>query len=224
MLFRSERIIDYAAAEMGMDPVELRRRNTIPPSMLPYKTALVFNYDSGEFEKNMDMALAMGDYAGFGKRRDEAKKRGKLRGIGISNAIEKAASPGIEAAEVRFDRSGTATILAGSLSQGQGHETIFKQILCDRMGMKPEEVTYISGDTDKINFGHGTGGSRTAAHGGGAVTLATTKIVEKARKIAAHMMEASTDDLEFKDGVFTIAGTDRRMTIKEVAKIGRAHV
>jgi carbon-monoxide dehydrogenase large subunit len=213
-----ERIIDIAAAEIGIDPVELRRRNLIPASALPYKTALVFNYDSGEFEKNMDMALEMGDYAGFEKRRSDARKRGKLRGIGISNSIEKAASPGIEAAELRFDRSGTATILAGSVSNGQGHETVFKQIVCDRLGMKPEEIGYISGDTDKVAFGHGTGGSRSAAHGGGAVNLATTKIVEKARKIAAHIMEAAVDDLEFSEGVFTIAGTDRRITIKEVAK------
>jgi carbon-monoxide dehydrogenase large subunit len=213
-----ERIIDIAAAKTGIDAVELRRRNMIPTSALPYKTALVFNYDSGEFEKNMDMALAMGDYAGFEKRRAEAGKRGKLRGIGVSNSIEKAAGPGIEGAELRFDRAGTATILAGSISNGQGHETVFKQIVCDRLGMKPEDIGYVSGDTDKVAFGHGTGGSRSAAHGGGAVNLATTKIVEKARKIAAHMMEAAVADVDFNEGVFTVAGTDRRLTIKEVAK------
>jgi carbon-monoxide dehydrogenase large subunit len=216
--FMVERIIDVAAAETGISPVELRRRNIIPASAMPYKTALVFTYDSGEFEKGMDMALSMSDHAGFEARRKEAKKRGKLRGIGVANSIEKAASPGIEAAELRFDRSGTATILAGSVTNGQGHETVFKQIVCDRLGMKPEEIGYVSGDTDKVSFGHGTGGSRSAAHGGAAVSLATTKIVEKARKIAAHVMEAAVADVEFKEGVFTVAGTDRRLTIKEVAK------
>ena len=213
-----ERIIDVAAAEIGIGPVELRRRNIIPTSALPYKTALTFNYDSGEFEKNMQTALEMGGYAGFEKRRAEARKRGKLRGIGVSNSIERAASPGIEAAELRFDRSGTATILAGSISNGQGHETVFKQIVCDRLGMKPEDIGYVSGDTDKVAFGHGTGGSRSAAHGGGAVNLATTKVIDKARKIAAHIMEAAVADMDFNEGVFTVAGTDRRITIKEVAK------
>jgi carbon-monoxide dehydrogenase large subunit len=213
-----ERIIDIAAAETGIDAAELRRRNMIPSSALPYKTALVFRYDSGEFENNMQSALEMGDYAGFDGRRAEAARRGKLRGIGISNSIEKAAGPGIEAAELRFDRSGTATILAGSVSNGQGHETVFKQIVCDRLGMKPEDIGYVSGDTDKVAFGHGTGGSRSAAHGGSAVNLATTKIIEKARRIAAHIMEADVGDVDFVEGVFTVAGTDRRITIKEVAK------
>ena len=213
-----ERIIDEAAAETGFSPVELRRRNMIPTSAMPYKTALVFNYDSGEFEKNMQAALEMSDYAGFEKRRIEARARGKVRGIGISNSIEKAASPGIEAAELRFDRSGTATILTGSISNGQGHETVFKQIVCDRLGLRPEDVGYVSGDTDKVAFGHGTGGSRSAAHGGAAINLATTKVVEKARKIAAHLMEAADADVDFNEGVFTVAGTDRRLTIKEIAK------
>ncbi len=213
-----ERIIDIAAAEIGMDAVELRRRNMIPTSAIPYKTALVFNYDSGEFEKNMQAALEMGDYAGFETRRAEARSRGKLRGIGISNSIEKAASPGVEGAELRFDRSGTATILTGSVTNGQGHETVFKQIVCDRLGMKPQDIGYVSGDTDKVAFGHGTGGSRSAAHGGAAINLATTKIIEKARKIAAHVMEANVADINFNSGVFTVAGTDRAITIKEIAK------
>ena len=213
-----ERIIDIAAAETGIDAAELRRRNMIPPSAMPYKTGLVFNYDSGEFEKNMQSTLELADYAGFEDRRVEATKRGKLRGIGISNSIEKAAGPGIEAAELRFDRSGTATILVGSVSNGQGHETVFKQIVCDRLGMRPEDIGYVSGDTDKVAFGHGTGGSRSAAHGGAAVNLAINKIVAKARRIAAHIMEAAEGDVDFDEGVFTVAGTDRRITIKEVAK------
>ena len=220
--FMIERIIDVAAHDLDIDPAELRRRNTIPPEAMPYKTALTFTYDCGEFEKNLDMALEQSDYKNFEQRRAEAKTRGKLRGIGIANAIESAAGPGIEAAEVRFDRSGTATILVGSCTQGQGHETVFKQIVCDQLGLQPEEVGYVWGDTDKVAFGHGTGGSRTGPHGGAAVNMATGKIIEKARLIAAHMMEASPDDLEFKEGTFTIAGTDKKMTIKEIAKAASA--
>ena len=216
--FVVERIIDVAASELGIDPVELRRRNTIPPGALPFKSGLILTYDVGEFEKNMDMALKMVDYANFETRRAEARKRGKLRGIGLSNTIERSAGGGIEAAEIRFDRSGTATLLMGSLSQGQSHETVFKQLVCDHLGLKPDDVAYVTGDTDKVAFGHGTGGSRSAALGGGAAHLAATKIVEKAKRIAAHMLEASVDDIEVKEGVYTIAGTDRKLTIKEIAK------
>ena len=213
-----ERMVDLAADELGIDPTELRRRNTIPPDAMPYKTALTFTYDCGEFEKNMDMVLKMAEYAGFEERRREAKQRGRLLGLGIANVIERAAAAGLEGAQVRFDRSGTATILSGSVSQGQGHETIYKQLVCDRLGLDPRQVQYISGDTDKIAFGQGTGGSRSATIGGSALHLATEKIVAKAKRIAAQMLEASADDIEFKEGIFTIAGTDRRVGIKEVAR------
>src|SRR6202043_1059809 len=122
-----ERMVDLAADELGIDPAELRRKNYIPPEAMPFKTGLTFTYDSGEFEKSMDMALALADFAGFERRRAEARKRGKLRGIGLSNTIERAAAQGFEGAEIRFDNSGTATLLSGSVTQGQGHETIFKQ-------------------------------------------------------------------------------------------------
>src|SRR5581483_11019790 len=129
-----ERMVDVAADQLGIDPSELRRRNYISPQQMPFKTGLIFTYDSGEFEKNMDMALELADMKGFAKRQAESRKNGKLRGIGISNTIERAAAPGTEGAEVRFDRSGTVTLFAGSCSQGQGHETIFKQLVCDRLG------------------------------------------------------------------------------------------
>ncbi len=137
-----ERLVDLAADELGIDPAELRRKNYIPPDAMPFKTALTFTYDSGEFEKSMDIALKLADVAGFEKRRTEARKHGKLRGLGISNTIERAAAGGFEGAEIRFDKSGTATLLSGSVTQGQGHETVFKQIMCDRLGLAPDDVYY----------------------------------------------------------------------------------
>ena len=216
--FVIERLVDLAADALGLDPAELRRRNTIPPEAMPFQTGLTFKYDCGAFEENMDMALGMADYAGFGARRTTAAKAGKLRGIGISNTIERAAAPGFEGGEVRFDRTGTATILSGATNHGQGHETVFKQLVCDRLGLGYDEVHYVQGDTDIVPFGQGTGGSRSAAIGGSALLMAADKIAEKATQIAAHLLEAAADDIEFDEGVFSIAGTDRRMTIKEVAK------
>jgi carbon-monoxide dehydrogenase large subunit len=213
-----ERLVDLAADELGIDAGELRRRNYIPPAALPFKTALTFTYDSGEFEKTMDMALKLADVGGFEKRRAEAKKRGKLRGIGISNTIERAAAGGFEGAEIRFDKSGAVTLLAGSVTQGQGHETIFKQIACDKLGIDPAEVYYIQGDTDQVFLGEGTGGSRSATIGGSAVSAVADKIVSKARKITAHLLKLDVSDVNFADGVFSSPKTNRTLTIKEVAK------
>ena len=214
-----ERMVDEAAAELGIDPVELRRRNTIPPEALPFKTALTFTYDSGEFAKNLDLALKLADITGFDARRAAAQARGKLRGIGLSNTIERAAAGGFEAAEVRFDKGGTVTLLSGSITQGMGHETVYKQLLCDRLGIHPDRVHYIQGDTDKVAIGEGTGGSRSAALGGSAVMLATEKIVTKARAIAAHILEAAEADIDFEDGVFKIAGTDRSLPLADIAGV-----
>jgi carbon-monoxide dehydrogenase large subunit len=213
-----ERIIDIAADELGLDPVELRRQNTIPADAMPFKTGLNQTYDCGEFQKNLDLALEAADYAGFEARRADSKARGKLRGFGMSNTIERAAGPGIEGSELRFDRSGTATILAGSVTGGQGHETIYKQIVCDRLGLEMEDVNYVWGDTDKVPFGHGTGGSRSATHGGSAVLLATEKVLDKATKLAAHMLEVGEDQVAFEEGVFSSPQSNRSLTIKEVAK------
>ncbi|MEE8333177.1 MAG: xanthine dehydrogenase family protein molybdopterin-binding subunit, partial [Alphaproteobacteria bacterium] len=214
----TERIIDLAADELGIDPAELRRRNTIAPDAMPYKTALTFTYDCGEFEKNMDLTLEMADYAGFEERRAAAAKAGRLRGIGISNTIERAAAPGIEAAEIRVDRTGSVTIVSGSCTQGQGHETVYKQIVCDRLGLRPEDVHYVWGDTEKVPFGHGTGGSRSATLGGSSIMLATEKVVDKAKLLAAHMLEAAVEDIEFDEGTFSVAGTDRTLNFEEVAR------
>ena len=213
-----ERIVDLAADELGIDPAELRRRNYIASEAMPFKTGLTFTYDSGEFEKSMDMALGLADFAGFEHRRQEARKRGKLRGIGLSNTIERAAAQGFEGAEIRFDKSGTATLLSGSVTQGQGHETIFKQIMCDRLGIDPQEVHYIQGDTDEVFVGEGTGGSRSATIGGSAVMIAAERITEKAKHIAAHILQLDADEISFADGVFSSPKSNRTLTIKEVAK------
>jgi carbon-monoxide dehydrogenase large subunit len=213
-----ERMVDLAAAELGLDAAELRRRNYIPPSAMPFKTGLTFTYDSGAFEKNMDLALELADVKGLEARKAQARKRGKLLGFGISNTIERAGAPSLEGAEVRFDRGGTVTLFSGSNSQGQGHETVFKQLVCDRLGLDPNEAYYVQGDTDAVFFGEGTGGSRSATMAGAAFHTATEKIVAKARAIAAHMLQVDESDLKFEDGVFSTPKTNRTLSIKEIAR------
>ncbi len=213
-----ERMVDLAADELKIDPAELRRKNYIAPNALPYKTALTFTYDTGEFEKSMDMALKLADMAGFEKRRAEAKKRGRLAGIGLSNTIERAAANGFEGAEIRFDKSGAVTLFSGSVTQGQGHETIYKQIVCDHLGIDPNNVHYVQGDTDQVFIGEGTGGSRSATIGGSACQLAAEKIVTKAKQIAAHLLKVDVADVKFEDGLLSSTKTNRTLTIQEVAK------
>jgi carbon-monoxide dehydrogenase large subunit len=212
-----ERMVDIAAADLGLDPTELRRRNYISPNQMPFKTALTFTYDCGEFEKNMDLALELADIKGFKQRRADSRKRGRLRGIGISNTIERAAAGGTEGAEVRFDRGGTAILFSGSVTAGQGHETVFKQLVCDRLGLNPDEVRYVQGDTDLVFYGEGTGGSRTSTMSSAAFTMATDKVIEKAKAIAAHALKVDAADVNFAEGVFSSPKTNRTMTIKEVA-------
>lgn len=210
-----ERLVDLAADELKIDPAEIRRRNMIPEGAFPYKTAVAFTYDSGEFEKCMDLALQMSDYAGFEKRRKEARKRGKYRGIGISYSIEKAGATGIEGAELRFDQTGSVIMISGAVTHGQGHETVFKQMVADRLGIAPDIINYQQGDTDVVFYGEGTGGSRTSALGGSAMLMATEKIVTKAKKIAAHLMKV--DDVDFAEGVFTARSSNASMTMRDVA-------
>jgi carbon-monoxide dehydrogenase large subunit len=212
-----ERMVDVAADELGLDPAELRRRNYISPQQMPFKTGLTFTYDCGEFEKNMDLALELADFKGFKRRREESRKRGKLRGFGMSNTIERAAAGGTEGAEVRFDRGGTVTLFSGSVTAGQGHETVFKQLVCDRLGLHPDEVRYVQGDTDEVFYGEGTGGSRTSTMSSAAFTMATDKVIEKAKAIAAHALKVDATDVNFADGVFSSPKTNQTMTIKEVA-------
>ena len=206
-----ERTIDIAAGRLGIDPVELRRRNMIPSDQLPYKTPLTFTYDCGEFEAVLDKTLAKADYDGFAARQAQTEAAGKLRGIGVSCTIERAAAAQLETAELRFDPSGDAAILIGTTPHGQGHETIYKQIVCGRLGLDPERVRVVEGDTDAVSFGTGTGGSRTATIGSGAVLKAMNKVIDKTRKIAAHTLEAAAEDVVFEDAQFSIAGTDRTL-------------
>ncbi len=214
-----ERTIDTAAAELGIDPAELRRRNYIPESALPFQTGLAFNYDSGQFAKNQDTALAMIDYDGFAARRETAKATGKLRGIGLSNVIEQSAGGWPEWAEIRFDPSGTVTLVMGTHNHGQGHETIFRQMLSDKLGLEFENVYYQQGDSDHGMAGTGTFGSRSSGVGGASLMMAADRIIEKGRKMAAHHLEAAEGDIEFADGVFAVAGTDKSVTLAEVAKL-----
>jgi carbon-monoxide dehydrogenase large subunit len=217
-----ERLIDDSARELGLDPVELRAKNLIPRDKIPYKSALGLNYDTGDFPANQKRVLELADWQGFPARREDARRRGKLRGIAIANPIEKAAGPGNEFAEIRFHPSGNLTLLMGSKNQGQGHETVFKQVLNERLGIDPAEVQYVDGDTDRVAFGIGTNGSRSTVIGGSALWMAADKIIAKGRRIAAHLLEAAEADIEFAvgdtGGNFAVAGTDRRISIAEVAK------
>src|SRR5216117_682084 len=213
-----ERLIDDAARELGLDVVELRRANLIPASSMPYRTSLGMTYDCGDFERNMDDAVKLGEVAGFALRREESRLRGRLRGVAVVNAIERAAGAQPEFAEIRFAPSGSATVLMGSKNQGQGHETTFKQILHERLGLDPADVRYIDGDTDRVAFGMGTMGSRSTVVGGTALWMAADKVIAKGMKIAARLLEAAEADLVFADGRFTVAGTDRAVALTDVAR------
>jgi aerobic carbon-monoxide dehydrogenase large subunit len=213
-----ERLIDDAARELGQDPIELRRGNLIATSAMPYRNAFGITYDCGAFAENLETAIKKTAYTDFPARRAASAERGKLRGIGIGFAIERAASPGLEFAEIRFDPSGTATLFMGTKNQGQGHETTFKQILHERLGIEPSEVQFIDGDTDRVAFGMGSTGSRSTVIGGTAVWMAADKIIDKGKKIAAHLLEVAVADLEFVDGRFAVAGTDRAVALREVAR------
>ncbi|MBC7802540.1 MAG: xanthine dehydrogenase family protein molybdopterin-binding subunit [Candidatus Parcubacteria bacterium] len=217
-IYLLERLMDDAARELGVDRIELRRRNLIPPSAMPYRTAIAFTYDCGEFERGMDRALALADWPGFPARRKTSESNGRLRGIGLANAIERAAAPGMEYAEIRFEPTGTATLLVGTKSQGQGHETLYRQIACERLGISPGELRVIEGDTDAVAYGAGSFGSRSAAIGGTALWLAADKVIAKGRRIAAHLLEAAEADVAFAAGRFAISGTDRSMSLEDVAR------
>ena len=213
-----ERLVDLAAAQTGIDAVELRRRNLIPPEAMPFKTGLTFTYDCGEFEKVLDEGLRRADVAGFPSGAPSSEKRGKLRGLGISYSIERAGTLGFEGAEVRFDRSGALTLFSGSMTQGQGHETVFKQLVCDRLGVHPDQATYVQGDTDKVFFGQGTGGSRSATLAGSAFHGAMEKILDKGKQLAAHLLGVDAADVNFAEGIFSSPKTNRTLTMQDVAR------
>ncbi len=225
-----ERVVETAAREMNIDPAELRRRNFIQPEQFPYQTPIALTYDTGDFQASLDAALAKIDYRGFADRRSDSESRGKLRGIGFSCYIEACgiapsavvgslgAGVGLwESAQVRFNPTGSVTVLTGAHSHGQGHETTFSQLVADKLGVPIESVEIVHGDTGAIPMAMGTYGSRSLAVGGSAIDRACNKVIDKSRKIAAHMMEASAEDVEFDRGVFRVAGTDKEKTIAEVA-------
>jgi len=213
-----ERLIDVAARRLGVASDELRRRNFIPPAVMPHATPLGLVYDSGDFARNMRDALAAIDAAGFAARRAEARAHGRYRGLGQAVYIEQSGFPPDEFAELRFDPAGTLTVLMGSQSSGQGHQTAYSQLASERLGLALDKIRVLQGDTAMIGFGRGTGGSRSLPVGGAALVHAADKLVAKGKKIAAHLLEAAEADIAFADGVFTIAGTDRTVSIEAVAR------
>ncbi len=226
-----ERLADAAARQLGIDRVEIRRRNMIPPDAMPYQTPVGMTYDSGHFEKCLDRALAAIDYDGLEVRRAQARSRGKLLGLGMSCYIEACGlSPSkisgtvgsriglYESAEVRFNSDASVTVFTGAHSHGQGHETAFAQIASGLLGVPFDRIEIVHGDTARIPFGLGTYGSRSAAVGGSAIVVAVNRVVEKGKKISAHLLEADPNDMTFAAGRFSVAGTDRAVTIAEVAR------
>ncbi len=213
-----EVMVDVAARELGLDAAELRRRNTLGAEAMPYRTSLGDVYDCGDFLKNFDQCLVSGDYAGADARRAEALGRGKYLGIGTSNTVTGVASTNFEHAEIRFDTSGGITLLCGAMDHGQGHGTTFKQVLADKLGIDGDCIRYRYGDTDKVTTGVGTFNARCAVFAGSAVAIAADKVIAKGKRIAAHLLEAADDDIEYADGAFTVAGTDRSIDLADVAK------
>ena len=214
-----EYAIDHAARELGIDRIELRRRNLIPPEAMPFQTGLSYRYDCGEFERNMDEALAAIDLGGFASRRAATEAAGRLRGLGIANTIEQSAGVTDEWATIVLDPTGSATVSVGVHSHGQGHETVFRQLVTERLGLGFERIRYVQGDTDQVPYGGGTGGSRAAVLGGSALARAADRIIERGRRLAAHSLECAVADVEFTEGRFEIPGTDRSISLQEVVRI-----
>ena len=217
-----ERLVDVAARVSGIDSTELRRRNYIKPEAMPYTTSLGLLYDSGEFARNMDEALAASDWNSAPTRRTDARRQGKLRGVGMAYYIETCGGPmlGPEDVTLRVDEDRIA-VLIGTQSSGQGHETAFSQLVCEDLGVDFEQVELITGDSDVTPPSMGTAGSRSLTIGGGALGLAAKDLIEKGRGLAEHMLEVASSDIEFADGAYTIAGTDRRVSLFELAAAAR---
>jgi carbon-monoxide dehydrogenase large subunit len=217
-LYLLERVVDAAAREIGIDPAELRRRNMVTPAEMPFRTPLGLVYDSGDFAKILDAALAAAEWPGFTERRAASARRGLLRGIGLGHYTERVAGGWSENAEIRLDAAGKATAFLGTMSNGQGHETAYAQMVADRFGLDIDEVELVQGDTDRIASGHGTGGSASIPIGGAALDIAMTKVIARAHRIAAHLLETAEADIDFTAGWFTVSGTDRRVSLRMVAQ------
>lgn len=213
-----ERLIDLAAAEMGIDRVQLRKRNLIRKSEMPYDAPSGSKYDSGDFPAVLDAAVTAADYKGFARRKRESRKRGKLRGIGIGCYLEVTAPPNKEMGGLRFEPDGTVTFITGTLDYGQGHATPMAQVLSETLGIPFDRFRLLQGDSDEMLAGGGTGGSRSAYASGAAAVEAAAKVIEKGKEIASHVLEASSSDIEFADGRFRISGTDRSIGLLELAE------
>lgn len=212
-----ERLLDLAADEMGIDPVEIRKRNLIGKAELPYRSATGLIYDSGDFRAAIDACLSLSDWDGFAGRREASRKAGKRRGRAIVLYIE---DTGVfnDRMELRFDPSGAVTIVAGTFSHGQSHATTYSQCISDWLGIPLEEIRFIQGDTDQVSFGRGTYGSGSAIIGGNALRSAADEIIQRAKAVASFLLEASSGDLELRDGRVHVAGTDRSVSLREVAE------
>jgi aerobic carbon-monoxide dehydrogenase large subunit len=213
-----ERLIDRAAAELGIDRLTLRRRNYVRSSQMPFLAASGVTYDSGDFAGVLGKVLELSDYSGFGKRKKESRKRGKLRGIAVGSYLEATAPPRAELGNIVFEPDGTVTLVTGTLDYGQGHATPFAQILSARLGVPFEKIRLQQNDSDIVQSGGGTGGSRSITASGLAIVEASALVIAKGRSAAAHLMEAAEADIEFADGRFTIAGTDRGIDIMELSR------
>ncbi len=212
-----ERLVDSAAAEMGIDRIALRRRNHIPPEAMPYKSPNGNTYDSGEFTALLNKALALADWDGFAARQAESRARGRLRGRGIGDYLELTGVSGREMGGVRFEENGDVTLITGTLDYGQGHASPFAQVLASRLGIPFRRIRLLQGDSDQLIAGGGTGGSKSMMTSGRAIVEASDKVVENGRQIAAHVLEAAAADIEFRTGRFVIAGTDRSVGLLELA-------
>jgi carbon-monoxide dehydrogenase large subunit len=212
-----ERLIDAAAAEMGIDRVALRKRNQISPRELPCKTASGGNYDSGDFAALTKQAIELADTKGFAKRKRESRKRGLLRGLGIGNFLEVTAPPSKELADIKFNADGTVTLATGTLDFGMGHATPFAQVLSEKLGIPFEKISLVQGDSDKLAAGGGSGGSKSLMHTGTAIVEAAARIIETGKELAGFVLEASPADIAFDRGNFVIVGTDRRVSIMDLA-------
>ncbi len=212
-----ERLIDAAATELGMDRVDIRARNMVPPSAMPYKTPMGKIYDSGDFRIVLNAAVEKADWAGFPARRDEAARRGKRRGIGLAYYLEATAGAGVERAEIRFAPDGFVDVYVGTQSTGQGHETAYVQLTVDQLGVDGDKVRIHQGDTDTIPQGGGTGGARSLYSEGTAILATAAGVIEKGKALAGEFLEAAPSDIEFGDGKFTITGTDRSVDLPALA-------
>ena len=217
-IYAIERLVDVAAFDLGLTPEEIRRRNFIRKDQMPFATVLGSNYDSGNFQQNLEDALKLSKWEEFESRRNDANSRSKLLGIGLASYIERCAGGSPEQARLRVSREGHVTLFIGTLSNGQGHETAFRQILCERLGVSFEDISIVQGDSDLVETGGGTMGSRSVPIGGSAIGSASEKILEKAKETAAELLETAISDIEFNNGEFRIVGTDRVQTFHEVAK------